>query len=267
MGLSTPSAVALVGDGTAWAIERDDGRLVKVRLEDGFRLVEIEDDHMTPFTDLTSSVMPEDIALAGDSLLVLIMTGMDEPPMSIIVLDASTGEFRRSFGAFGSGPDQLRAARAMAVHDGLVYVADSCNHRIQVFNIADGTHVRSIGRSDPSYVYDGDPEDDLWMPDPDDPRAGTRPGEFNEPAASRSVMVAYVSEDAGRRLQVLLLTENRCCIRYPLQTLTPCRIIAMVHRASAWMATTFGSWARRRGVARIFRVHLFTAVGWFAWLV
>ena len=65
----------------------------------------------------------------------------------IAVLSAKTGEMRFSFGEFGSDAAQLRAPESLTVHDGLVYVADMCNHRIQVYQLSDGRHVRSIGRT------------------------------------------------------------------------------------------------------------------------
>src|SRR5262249_22248572 len=71
----------------------------------------------------------------------------------VIVLDAETGAFKRMWGAFGNKPESLAAGNGAAalpegppqfglVHsikvssDGLVYVADRSNRRIQVFTIA-----------------------------------------------------------------------------------------------------------------------------------
>jgi DNA-binding beta-propeller fold protein YncE len=75
----------------------------------------------------------------------------------VIVLDADTGAFKRMWGAFGNKPEATAAAAAPAssgdgpsqfglVHsikvsaDGMVYVADRSNHRIQVFT-SDGKFV------------------------------------------------------------------------------------------------------------------------------
>ena len=73
----------------------------------------------------------------------------------VIVFDAATGAFRRMWGAFGNKPEAAAPAAGPAsadgpsqfglVHsikvsqDGLVYVADRANHRIQVFT-ADGKY-------------------------------------------------------------------------------------------------------------------------------
>jgi len=73
----------------------------------------------------------------------------------VIVFDAATGAFRRMWGAFGNKPEAAAPAAGPAsadgpsqfglVHsikvskDGLVYVADRANHRVQVFT-ADGKY-------------------------------------------------------------------------------------------------------------------------------
>jgi DNA-binding beta-propeller fold protein YncE len=77
----------------------------------------------------------------------------------IIVLDADTGAFKRMWGAYGNAPDdaapnkladegpgpqQFNLVHGVRVSDdGLVYVADRTNNRMQVFTI-DGTFQREI---------------------------------------------------------------------------------------------------------------------------
>jgi len=82
----------------------------------------------------------------------------------VIVLDAATGAFKRMWGAFGNtpedkddcphitlnavpdgpGPDQLSVVHALRVSDdGLVYVADRENRRLQVFTLA-GEYIDQI---------------------------------------------------------------------------------------------------------------------------
>ena len=64
-----------------------------------------------------------------------------------------------SFGKAGSGPGEFNRPEGMCVDgEGLVYVADSCNHRIQVFT-SEGRFVRSFGKAgkgagELSYPYD-----------------------------------------------------------------------------------------------------------------
>jgi sugar lactone lactonase YvrE len=69
------------------------------------------------------------------------------------------GRYVKRWGSHGSEPGQLSRPRALALGpDGLLYVADNCNHRIQAFT-RDGELVRIFGRhgSGPgelSYPYD-----------------------------------------------------------------------------------------------------------------
>ncbi len=122
------------------------------------------------------------------------------------MLTAETGDFRCSFGEFGGDAAQLRDPRSLTVHDGLVYVADKCNHRIQVYQLSDGRHVRSIGRTGQGPIWEDGEGDDSFESMDGDERIGSAPGEFNEPAG---VAIGhgrlYVSEATGRRIQALTL--------------------------------------------------------------
>lgn len=63
----------------------------------------------------------------------------------ITKLDAD-GKFVQCWGSPGSEPGQFSRARALALGpDGYLYVADACNHRIQVFT-RDGSFVRCWGQ-------------------------------------------------------------------------------------------------------------------------
>ncbi len=54
------------------------------------------------------------------------------------------GNYLRQFGSFGQGDGQFARPQSLLIHEGLVYVADACNHRIAIFR-TDGTFVRNIG--------------------------------------------------------------------------------------------------------------------------
>jgi DNA-binding beta-propeller fold protein YncE len=77
----------------------------------------------------------------------------------VIVFDAETGRYRRHWGAYGNkpddaapftrvyegaGPPQFNTVHGIAVaNDGLVYVGDRVNNRIQSFRL-DGTFVKEV---------------------------------------------------------------------------------------------------------------------------
>lgn len=188
------SGLAFMGDGTVW-IASDTEELVRVNLATGPTIIKLDCQEW--------SFNVNDLARAGDALLVLSDGDAERP--CVAVLSAETGDFRFSFGKFGSDDAQLRAPMSLAVHGGLVYVADTCNHRIQVYQLSDGGHVRSISRTGQAPHWD-EATDDAWAVHDEDKRIGSAPGEFNEPVG---VAIGhgrlYVSEEAGRRIQVLTL--------------------------------------------------------------
>jgi DNA-binding beta-propeller fold protein YncE len=55
------------------------------------------------------------------------------------------GRFLYQFGRFGEGDGEFSRPQSILIDQGLVYVADACNHRICVFK-TDGTFVRNMGR-------------------------------------------------------------------------------------------------------------------------
>ena len=74
---------------------------------------------------------------------------------SVLVLDGeagtvssytANGDLENSFGSSGSGQDQLLDPQGLATDDELIYVADTGNDRIQVFD-RQGKWIRSIGQS------------------------------------------------------------------------------------------------------------------------
>ncbi len=103
----------------------------------------------------------------------------------VIVFDADTGEYRRMWGAYGDVPDDEAPNRPAlegppsrhfnTVHgirvsrDGLVYVADRRNNRVQVFEL-DGTYVTEVFVERPtellgtafSVAFSEDPEE-RWL--------------------------------------------------------------------------------------------------------
>lgn len=100
----------------------------------------------------------------------------------VAVLDADTGELKRFWGAYGNEPDDENLGPydpdaplaqqfrnpvhcAQPSHDGLVYVCDRVNNRIQVFN-TDGTFVTEK-RIAPATLGDGSVWDIAFSHDPE----------------------------------------------------------------------------------------------------
>ncbi|MGI9206133.1 MAG: hypothetical protein ACR2Q3_19105 [Woeseiaceae bacterium] len=100
----------------------------------------------------------------------------------VAVLDADTGEMKRYWGAYGNKPDDTNPGPfvpgqepaqqfrnpvhcAEPSHDGLVYVCDRVNNRLQVFR-KDGTYVQEIFVK-PNSLGDGSVWDISFSPDPE----------------------------------------------------------------------------------------------------
>ncbi|MFQ5568424.1 MAG: fumarylacetoacetate hydrolase family protein [Rhodothermales bacterium] len=124
---------------------------------DGELLLQIGEWGVTGGSDDTVHLgQPADVAVDAETNEVYIADGYGN--RRIVVFDATTGEYKRHWGAYGEAPDDselpdfdpegspIRSFRS-PVHsvrlsnDGLVYVADRVNNRIQVFR-TDGTFVK-----------------------------------------------------------------------------------------------------------------------------
>ena len=118
----------------------------------------------TGSNDTANLGQPADMAVYAPTNEVFVADGYGN--RRIIVFDADTGAYKRHWGAYGKRPDDAASRTTSTqgpgdsqfnqVHhvrisrDGLVYVADRLNRRIQVFSI-DGTFVKEafIRRSSP----------------------------------------------------------------------------------------------------------------------
>lgn len=100
----------------------------------------------------------------------------------VAVLDADSGKMKRYWGAYGNAPDDANLGPfmpggepaqqfrnpvhcAQPSHDGLVYVCDRVNNRLQVFK-KDGTYVEELFVK-PNSLGDGSVWDISFSPDPD----------------------------------------------------------------------------------------------------
>jgi DNA-binding beta-propeller fold protein YncE len=82
---------------------------------------------------------PNDVAIAPDGSLFVVQGHGRGEPMAL-KFDAN-GKFVKSWGGRGTLPWQFAVPHSIAIHDGLVYVADRENRRILVFDL-DGVFVK-----------------------------------------------------------------------------------------------------------------------------
>jgi ABC-type Fe3+ transport system permease subunit/sugar lactone lactonase YvrE len=157
-------------------------------------------------------------------------------------------QWKQTFGRSGLGDGEFNRPEGLAVdREGRIYVADSCNHRIQIFS-PEGRFLRSYGHAGTglgefSYPYDvqidaagfqyicefgnsriqifdpsGKPVETLG-------RAGAAPGQFNDPwsIALDSAGNLYIADSQNHRVQKFLrkgpvLTEERSRVARARQT-------------------------------------------------
>jgi ABC-type Fe3+ transport system permease subunit/sugar lactone lactonase YvrE len=137
--------------------------------------------------------------------------------------------FMNSFGGPGTGPGQFNRPEGLGVDpEGLVHVADSCNHRVQVFS-GDGTHMTIYGKpgkgpGELSYPYDvcadetglrfvcefGNSRIQVFDRDGRSVeiigKPGSKPGEFNNPwsIGLDSAGNLFVADSLNHRVQKLV---------------------------------------------------------------
>jgi hypothetical protein len=136
VGIHTPTAVALRGDGTAWVLLSDDDEIHCMRLDDPTCSVIME---ITPdrFYPDSRSCRVCDIGLAGDRLLILSYSryGPEQVPR-VHVVDNRTGSLLYQFLTHGL----LRAfPKCFAVQDDMLYVAGYGTGAIHTYNWRQGS--------------------------------------------------------------------------------------------------------------------------------
>ncbi|HWE00977.1 MAG TPA: hypothetical protein VG326_01110 [Tepidisphaeraceae bacterium] len=111
-------------------------------------------------------IYPTDLAWDSKGRLFVSEYG-DNDRVQVFDPAANPPTFLYQFGKFGDGPGEFSRPQSMLIDRDLVYITDSCNHRLCVFK-ADGTWVRNMGGvgSGPGqyrfpYGLDEDPEGHL----------------------------------------------------------------------------------------------------------
>lgn len=137
--LRTPIGVDIDGAGNVYVVDNA-ARLVKVYDPEGKYL-------RTIAADGTSFVRPSGIAVdaQGQRIYVVDTGGVDSDKHRVRVFDAKSGQHLLDFGTRGAGPGELNLPRDVTIgKDGLLYVVDGGNFRVQVFR-QDGTFVSTFG--------------------------------------------------------------------------------------------------------------------------
>lgn len=197
-GLHAPTGVAVAGDLLYVAESTGAHRVSCRRLSDGKLLSEVGglgsgDGELHG---------PQCVVLSGELLLVA-----EWGNSRVSVFEREGLSFLRHIGATldedgdpvgGSAPGEMDEPSDLAVHKGEVFVADTWNHRVNVYGLEDGAFRRTFGRR------------------------GAAAGEFTYPtgidvADSRVYTTERMGGEANRRVQVLSLDGA------PLQELLPAR--------------------------------------------
>jgi hypothetical protein len=127
----------------------------------------------------------------------------------VIVVDKDTGAFKRMWGAYGNPPRDDGPAKydpaappspafgnpvhcVLIAHDGLVYVCDRINDRIQVFH-KDGTFVKEV-RYLPATLGNGSVWDMDFWPKSEETYLVSADGENNEVRILRCSTLAEVCD-------------------------------------------------------------------------
>lgn len=132
-----------------------DGQYLKFTRDGRFVLQIGQSGLLTNSSDVTRLGQPADADIDTDAREVYIADGYHNH--RVIVFDSENGSYKRHWGAYGNKPTDERLADYNAVSpqfgnpvhcvriaiDGLVYVCDRANNRIQVFR-RDGTFIREI---------------------------------------------------------------------------------------------------------------------------
>jgi hypothetical protein len=131
----------------------------------------------------------------GDDALLLVT---DSANHRIVMLRAVDGTFAAAFGTRGSESGQFRQPNGIVLgEDGLVWIADTLNHRVQCFDISEGPKgwrfVRQFGQTDV---------------------AGSGSDQFNRPQhVAHDDGRLFVADSNNHRVQVLEANSARTFVR------------------------------------------------------
>lgn len=102
----------------------------------------IQEAFLTPMTPEDNIDSPASwTAPDGQTWLLATAKATDK----LMIYDGQTGQPLRSFGATGKGQGQFERPNGIAVIDGLAFVVERDNHRVQVLGLPDFEHVLTFG--------------------------------------------------------------------------------------------------------------------------
>ncbi len=132
--LAKPINIAVAGDGTRYVADTVLGRVMVYEPDDTYRGALGDPEAWTP----------SDVAIAGDTLYVT-----DIANGQVVLINRHDGRELRRLGTKGSGKGQLFLPTNVELFDRKVYVSDTGNFRISVFDTSGNHlhHVGSLGRS------------------------------------------------------------------------------------------------------------------------
>ncbi len=203
-------------NGFIWTTAREQHQLIKFT-RDGKPVLTIGKLNQSGGSDdVTTLGRPADLQVDPETNELFVVDGYTN--RRVIVFDAETGAYKRHWGAYGEPPDDAYQPDTLAttpsrqfnlVHslvlsnDGLVYVADQNNSRVQVFDLSGKFVTEKIVRAgdgaatalalshepDQHFLYVGDgTEDKIWILRRSDLEVlgqfgsrGSAPGQFGRP--------------------------------------------------------------------------------------
>ena len=194
-----PTDLAIDQDnGDIYVVDSDNNRVQKFQSDGDFDDLEFgsSDENDEKYLGSPSAIAIHD---SSDNIYVA-----DSSKESISVFH-DNGNFLFSFGSSGSDDDEFRDPSAMIIVQDILYVADSNNHRIQIFELTDGD---DCPRDTDEII-----KDEVCFVD-NFGSSGSGNGRFDEPeglAFDTTNDLLYVADTDNNRIQVFEIISGSTC--------------------------------------------------------